>query len=411
MVVACALPLLQGCAGSSDPGVSVQADLEVERREERVVLRVQAAPNTKVWTQARGEEQQSDPAPFFDDRVAAAPAEGVVSAVTDEAGRATLVVPVTEWGAGWSAEGTKRWRVLTERAEKSRLRGARFAHAYKDVWVTHPAGIRAWPEVADVQVRGFGPKPFRGTIERDLSLSLRDVDPAATVEFGSKRSDPTTRKPKPRSTEIRLDPPADLRGVIERVPLRELLAKEGASTVDLPLAVELPDGTKSAGEVAIPVSMLRWALVPTFEKLAKGPLRFAAESPSAGASRSLLLVTPGAEAVLFGRAVQLGEIDLVAVVKHASDTLPCGDYRRKDAPGNPTLQVTAVRTDADVTVYERRTGVVRATRRFAAPTRNPCPDVMAATLRPGQRAAWADGAEYVRADVAAWAATFVPTSP
>lgn len=175
---------------------------------------------------------------------------------------------------------------------------------------------------------------------REARLDFSDIEPLATVELAGAKARTVTRQ---LSVSLPLD------SYLEKVPLEDMFKTYPMGNVDLPLVVGFSDGVTLRGNVNVPANQLRPALVDTMSKVARGPVRFHGEEATGGNHTSLLSV-PGAQ--LLGKAATVRELDLVAVTT-SRDRAGC----RKDEAS----------VEADVTVYERRTGKALGQRRFPAP--------------------------------------------
>lgn len=130
-----------------------------------------------------------------------------------------------------------------------------------------------------------------------------------------------------------------------------------ASPLDAPptIAVKVtsPDGISESK--LVPLHADGWALKKRLRDVTKGPVRFVGEASDVGPSRVVAFYAEGnAEATLFGKG-KLSELELVAVEsKLPVRNLDCGTYVGERTGRKVTI--TNVAYDAEVAVYERKTG-------------------------------------------------------
>lgn len=251
--------------------------------------------------------------------------------------------------------------ITADKYTSRRLFKGRYASASTKVVVKRAAALRYDPATRRLACIG---KPCAGvfTAYREGKLEFSDIEPLATVELGGAKARTVTRQ---LSVSLPLD------RYLEKVPLDDMFKAYPMGSVDLPLAVGFPDGVTLRGNVNVPANLLRPALVETLGQVARVPVRFHGEEATGGNHTSLLSL-PGAQ--LFGNAATVRELDLVAVTTD------------KDHPG---CRKDETSIDADVTVYERRTGKAIGQRRHPAPN---CTD------------------DYDSEAVATWLRTFVKAS-
>jgi len=163
----------------------------------------------------------------------------------------------------------------------------------------------------------------------------------------------------------------DLSKVALDLPLDSvILHGSGAPpTIDLPAKVTT-DSTLE-GTVGLPATVFRRAIYTTAWDIEKGPL--AADGSPAPRSPKSLLRLGGTEDSkdYFGKTgIRLRDVDLIATTKWTKRTGDdCGPYTNVG-------MISHVMHDKEITVYDRRTGTVRAHRVFTAPSW--CPDTVMA---------------------------------
>ena len=236
----------------------------------------------------------------------------------------------------------------------------RYASANTKLVVKRAPGLRYDPATRRLACVG---KTCAGafTAYREARLDFSDIEPLATVDLAGAKARTVTRQ---------LSVSLPLESYLEKVPLEDIFKTYPMGSVDLPLVVGFSDGVTLRSNVNVPANQLRPALVDVMSKVARGPVRFHGEEAT-GANHTSLLSVPGAQ--LLGKAATVRDLDLVAVTT-TKDRVGC----RKDEGS----------VDADVTVYERRTGKALGQRRFLAPS---CTD------------------DYDSEAVDAWLGTFVKT--
>jgi hypothetical protein len=116
-----------------------------------------------------------------------------------------------------------------------------------------------------------------------------------------------------------------------------------------------------------PVRLFDGSITDLFEDVAeqKGVVFGSEPKKAPEKHKSVIAVSPFVRGV-FGSAVTLGDIDAVAVTKTLPDvkgTKVCGGFA--DSSGRPMPAVTIQLKEAEVTLYDRRTGVELEKRRFA----------------------------------------------
>lgn len=243
-----------------------------------------------------------------------------------------------------------------------------------------------WP--AAVTVTGdsvsCGSRRCRGKLDSSSSRLELEVDPGTVVEIDGQTlpsGGPKLTTTLDFSKRARSAPTSILRGrplqVQVRGPDHDHVRRKTK------LEGKLPRDGRSLGFVNTQLGTI-----------AKGPVRFAGETAGPSANRSLVVYSILGSKVL-GTATTIGDLDLVSSEKTTIRSLWCGSYRSRKT-GNVVGMSRLL--DEEVSVYERRTGALVATKRFVSRT-PACPDV----VRPG---ASIDG--YVDSSaVEAWLATFL----
>ena len=173
-----------------------------------------------------------------------------------------------------------------------------------------------------------------------------------------------------------------------------------ASPLDAPPTVTVkvtsPDGISDSR--AIPVRADGWALKKRLKDAEKGPVRFAGEARDVGPSRLVAFYPKGSvEASLLGKG-KLSELELVALEGELPvRSLDCGTYVGERSGRKVTI--TNVAYDAEVRVYERKTG--RLVQRRTIPARMPACESSISSAYSGSKASANPK------DVAAFAASLV----
>ncbi len=215
---------------------------------------------------------------------------------------------------------------------------SRYRSAQTQLTVTRAPAVRYDPTTRTIACLA---KRCSGTfsIYREARLDFSEIEPLATADFGGSKA---------RTVTSQLSVTVDMRPHLEKVPLADLFKPYPMSSVDLPLVLGFADGTKLKENVNVPANLLRPGLTELLGHVAEGPVRFAGEEATGGNHTSLFFL---ATDQLHGRAATVRDIDMVAV---STD---------KERPGcGPNDSVT----DAEVVVYERRTGKSLGHRRFPA---------------------------------------------
>ena len=223
--------------------------------------------------------------------------------------------------------------------EPRKLFKSKYRSAQTNVTVVRPAAIRFDPTSRTIACLG---KACTGTfnVYQEARIDFSDIDPMSTVSLGAEQARTITRQ---------LSISLDMKPLLEKVPLADIFKQYPMGNVDLPLELGFADGTKLKTNVNVAANQMKPALAAAFTKVAQGGVLFAGEEASPGNHTSLLDLS---HQTLVGTAAKVRDIDLVAVLTD------------KDRPGCGTEGTS----EADVKVYERRTGKVIGTRHFSAPT-------------------------------------------
>lgn len=244
-----------------------------------------------------------------------------------------------------------------------------------------------WP--AAVTVTGdsvsCGSRRCRGKLDSSSSRLELEVDPGTVVEIDGQ----TLPSGGPKLTTT-----LDFSKRARSAPTSILGDGRSKYKFEVPITITFADKTKLEGK--LPRDGRALGFVNTqLGTIAKGPVRFAGETAGPSANRSLVVYSILGSKVL-GTAATIGDLDLVSSEKTTIRSLSCGSYRSRKT-GN-VVGMSRLLHDEEVSVYERRTGALVATKRFVSRT-PACPDV----VRPG---ASIDG--YVDSSaVEAWLATFL----
>jgi len=216
---------------------------------------------------------------------------------------------------------------------------SRYQSAQTSLTVTRPAAVRFDPSTRQIACLG---KACTGTfnIYQDARLDFTDIEPVSTVALGPEQARTVTRQ---------LSLTLELRPFLEKVPLNDMFKPYPMGNIDLPLELGFNDGTKVRTNVNIGANQLKPALMAAFAKVAQGPVLFPGEEAAPGNHTSLVNLS---RQTVLGNATKVRDVDLVAVVTD------------KDRPGCGTEGSM----EADITVYERRTGKAIGTRHFSAPS-------------------------------------------
>lgn len=222
--------------------------------------------------------------------------------------------------------------------EPRKIFKSKYKSAQTNVTVVRPAALRFDPTTRSIACLG---KACTGTfnIYQDARLDFTDIDPMSTVALGPEQGRTITKQ---------LSLTLDMKPFLEKVPLADMFKPYPMGNIDLPLELGFADGTKLSTKINVAANQLKPALVAAFGKVTRGGVLFAGEEAAPGSQRSLLDLS---HQTLLGTAATVRDIDLVA------------NLADKDRPGCGTEGTS----EADVTVYERRTGKVVATRHFSAP--------------------------------------------
>ncbi len=173
-----------------------------------------------------------------------------------------------------------------------------------------------------------------------------------------------------------------------------------ASPLDAPPSVTVkvtsPDGVSESR--AVPIRAGGWALKKRLKDAEKSPVRFAGEPSAVGPSRVVAFYPKGdSEATLLGKG-KVSELELVAIEGALPvRSLDCGTYVGERSGKRVTI--TNVAYDAEVRVYERKTG--RLVQRRTIPAKMPVCESSISSQYSGSKAS-ADPK-----DVAAFAASLV----
>lgn len=244
-----------------------------------------------------------------------------------------------------------------------------------------------WP--AAVKVEGetisCGSRLCRGKLDKYSPRLELEVDPGTTVEVDGQRLP---------STGPKISTTLDLGKRALAAPVSVLGKDRSKYTFDVPITFTFPDKTKLEGKLPATGSALSFVNTQ-LGAVAKGPVLFGGEAARPSANKSLVVYSILGSKVL-GAATTVADLDLVSATKTTTRSLSCGSYRSRNT-GN-VVGMDRTLHDEEVSVYERRTGKLVATKRFAS-TVPSCPDV----VRPG---AGINGYPDSRA-VEAWLGTFV----
>ncbi|WP_437759762.1 hypothetical protein [Sorangium sp. So ce1389] len=122
------------------------------------------------------------------------------------------------------------------------------------------------------------------------------------------------------------------------------------------LALELPSG--QAGSIELRQVDAAMSILSVLERVKNGPVLFEGEPKQDSGQRNVLLLET-ASMKLFGQAVLLQDVDLVAITRRLPEIKgrkTCTGY--KDRAGDPLPDLTVRFKETETTVLDRRTGAV-----------------------------------------------------
>lgn len=222
--------------------------------------------------------------------------------------------------------------------EPRKLFKSRYKSAQTQVTATRAPAVRFDPTTRQIACLG---KTCTGTFSlyREARVDFTDIEPLATADLAGSQARTVTRQ---------MNLTLDMKPYLEKVPLGDFFKPYPMGNVDLPLELGFSDGVKLKTNVNVPANLLKPALGEVLGKVSQGAVRFPGEEAAPG-NRTSLLFLPREQ--LYGKAEKVRDLDLVAVATD-KDRTECG--------------AEAI-VDADVVVYERRTGKSIGQKRFVAP--------------------------------------------
>lgn len=335
-----------GCSGSKALTATATAQIVRENGSDAVEVVVTTAPNASVTIRDVGYTQSW-------------------STTSDFTGVARLKIPLPEptpapkatppppkLGSSYTSPYTPpapprsallgpeiKLSISVDHYEPRKLFKSKYKSAQTSVTVVRPAQIRFDPSTRQLACLV---KSCTGTFSlyQEARLDFSDIEPVTTATLGPEQARTVTRQ---------LSLTLDMKPYLEKVPLGDMFKPYPMGNVDLPLELGFADGTKLKTSINVAANQLKPALSAMLGKVAAGPVLFPDEEARAGGASALFDVSHQS---ILGKAAKVRDIDLVAVTTD------------KDRPGC----ATDGSMEADVTVFERRTGKAVGTRHFSAPT-------------------------------------------
>jgi hypothetical protein len=226
---------------------------------------------------------------------------------------------------------------------------------------------------------------FRGDI---AAISVVTADPGTLVSSGS--------LPPQTFAAGGVNVPAEVPSM-GALPLRRLFdSRDRTPVVQVPVRLQFPDGAVVDSRVDLQADDARTLLAKQLEGVTRGAVPLTPEGTGAG------VVAMYARGAFFALesvrdAPTVGDIALVAMVSERWVRAgSCGTYGN----GSQTVHVERGRTDATVTFYDRRTGVVRSTSTMQGPS-IACPAVLS-------RAATTVSEQLSQQAIRTWIAEHIP---
>jgi hypothetical protein len=206
-----------------------------------------------------------------------------------------------------------------------------------------------------------------GTVKADddgkLSLVVR-APTGAKVEIAGQKTEVALE-----ATETKIK--VDLSKAALDLPLDSVILKSTGAppTIDLPARVTTDSSLE--GTVGLPATVFQRAIYASAWDIEKGPIAPDGSTTPRAAKSLLRLGGTDSSKDYFGKAgVRLRDVDLIAATKWTKRTGDdCGPYTNVG-------MVSHVLHDKEVVVYDRRTGAVRAKKKFAASSW--CPETVMA---------------------------------